>query len=250
MADSDAENDAALSNQLVMQELSQVHYIASRIHERLPKHIELHDLVQAGVVGLLEAYKTFDHGKSVKFKTYAQFRIKGSILDTLRSLDWGSRGIRNKAREIAKARVRLQGALGRYPSTEELATEMGISITKLHDIETELDQLHLVGQQTAVASDDEDSYDLIESAPSSWDNPFELYSKAESMAPLIAAVGTLSDREQLVLSLYYQEELTMREVAQIVGIAVSRVCQIHSAALTKLKTQLSAPPLSVQVRSK
>ena len=225
-------------NDLIMQELPQVHYIASRMLERLPQHVELNDLVHAGVIGLLEAYRTFDHSKNAQFKTFAKFRIKGAILDSLRALDWGSRGIRRKAREITDVTLKLEGTLGRYPTKEEIAAELGISLTALNEVQTELNGLHVVGQEVASSFEGDTAHDLIESAPSPWDNPFEAYCKTESKAQLAQAVSDLSEREQLILSLYYREELTMKEVAEVVGLAVSRVSQIHAATLAKLKTAL------------
>lgn len=250
LAGSSEDDEATTRNELIVQELPQVHYIASRIHERLPKHVELHDLVQAGVVGLIEACRVFDGSKGAQFRTYAAFRIKGAILDALRSLDWGSRSIREKAKQIAKARTKLEGVLGRQATREELAENMGISLAKLNEIETNLAGLHLVGRQASGEDEEEDGYDLIESAVSGWDNPFEAYCKAEATGPLIAAVATLSEREQQILSLYYYDELTMREVAQVVGIAVSRVCQIHATTLRKLNGLLATDPLSIEARAK
>jgi len=237
-----AEGDRSFDerNELIMQELPQVHYIASRILERLPPQVELQDLVHAGVIGLLEAYRTFDHSKKAQFKTFANFRIKGAILDSLRAQDWGSRGIRGKAREITKATSKLEGELGRQPTKEEIAGEMKISIVALNKVQTELNGLHVVGQELPSSFEGEAVKDLIESAPSSWDNPFEMYCKAEAKAHLIKAVSELSHREQQILSLYYREELTMKEVAQVIGHAVSRVSQIHAATLLKLKAALDA----------
>ena len=226
-------------NELVMRELPQVHYIASRILERLPQHVELEDLIHAGVIGLLEAYRSFDQTKNAQFKTFAKFRIRGAILDSLRALDWGSRGIRRKARGITEATQKLENLLQRHPTKEEIAEEMKITLRELDDVQTELNGLHVVGQETGSSFEGEVSRDLIESAPSSWDNPFEMYCKAEAKAQLIEAVSQLSEREQLILSLYYREELTMKEVAQVVGLAVSRVSQIHFATITKLKAALA-----------
>ena len=244
MADGGGEDLLAARNQAILEQLPRVQYIASRIHERLPQQVDLSDLVQAGVIGLIEAHRSFDARKSVQFSTYATFLIRGAILDALRSLDWGSRSLREKAREIKKARAEMQASLGRSPSNEELAAQLGISLAKLNEVEADLHGLHLVNQQASGGGDDEESYDLIESAPSAWGNPFEAYAKAESMAPLVAAVATLSEREQLILSLYYKDELTMREVAQVMGLAASRVCQIHAEVVNKLKNLLSpaSPP--------
>lgn len=243
------EGDAAtIRDECILQQLPQVHYIASRIHERLPRQVDLQDLVQAGVIGLIEAHRSFHAGKSAQFATYARFRIKGAILDALRSLDWGSRSLRDKAREIAKARAEMEATLGRRPTAEELAVQLGISLDKLNEVEADLHGLYLVSQQAAAPGEDDETHDLIESATSPWDNPFEAYAKAESRAPLIAAVATLSEREQLILSLYYHDELTMREVAQVAGLAASRVCQIHATALKKLKVLLAATSASPKER--
>ncbi len=228
-------------NDLIMQELPQVHYIASRILERLPQQVELGDLVHAGVIGLLEAYRTFDSTKNAQFKTFAKFRIKGAILDSLRALDWGSRGIRRKAREITEATLKLEGELGRYPTKDEIAAALGMGIAELNAVQTELNSLQIVGREVGSSFDGETTHDLIEAAPSSWDNPFEMYCKTESKEQLARAVSNLSEREQTILSLYYREELTMKEVAQVVGLAVSRVSQIHTEVLAKLKLALGQP---------
>jgi RNA polymerase sigma factor for flagellar operon FliA len=240
MAESASEID--LRNELILQELPQVHYIASRILERLPQQVELCDLVNAGVIGLLEAYRAFDPTKNAQFSTFAKFRIRGAILDSLRALDWGSRGIRRKAREIAEATAQLEAKLGRSPNTEEIAAAMGITIAALNEVQNDLSSLYVVGQEAMSSIEGGAAVDLIESSPSPWDNPFEMYRKAEDKARLAAAIGELSEREQLVLSLYYVEELTMKEVSEVVGVAVSRVSQIHSASLVKLKARLEGAP--------
>ena len=234
----EGDGEFAERNELIMQELPQVQYIASRILERLPQQVELSDLVHAGVIGLLEAYRSFDDSKNAQFKTFAKFRIKGAILDSLRALDWGSRGIRKKAREITEATQKLQGALGRFPTKEEVAAEMKISLAQLNEVQTELNGLHVVGQEVQSSFEGEPTHNLLDAAASTWDNPFEMYCKTEERARLADAVSKLSEREQLILSLYYREELTMKEVAQVVGLAVSRVSQIHAATLAKLKSSL------------
>jgi RNA polymerase sigma factor for flagellar operon FliA len=245
----DGTSDIDIRNELIMQELPQVHYIASRILDRLPQQVELDDLISAGIIGLLDAYRCFDPTKNAQFSTFAKFRIKGSILDSLRALDWGSRGIRRKAREISEATAKLEASLGRSPRLEEIAAEMGITLASLIEIQKELSSLYVVGQEVASSIEGGATVDLIESAPSSWDNPFELYRKTEEKARLVKAVSELSEREQLILSLYYVEELTMREVAEVVDLAISRVSQIHAAALTKLRAMLEAAPADKPVEA-
>ena len=232
-------DDVDERNKLVVRELPQVYYVAARIRERLPKNVELEDLVQAGVIGLLEACRNYDESKDAQFSTFAKFRIRGAILDSLRKLDWGSRTLRRRGREINSSIVKLESQLGRQPDEEEIAVDMQMGLDELHDTQTQLDGLHLVGQLTNSSHDHAESYDLIESAPSTGeDNPFELCLKGERKKQLAEAVSQMSEREQLILSLYYNEELTMMEVSKIVGIAVSRVSQIHAAAMVKLRASL------------
>jgi RNA polymerase sigma factor for flagellar operon FliA len=227
-------------NELVMQELSQVYYIAARIRERLPQQVEMEDLVNAGVLGLMEASRSFDSSKNAQFKTFAKFRIRGAILDSLRESDWGSRYIRRRGREILDVTARLEGQLGRHPIESEVAAEMGLDVDHLRKIKQQIDGLHISGQQMAVSSDHSDAFDVIESAPNLGDpDPFDLCLQGEMKAHLAEAVSKLSEREQLILSLYYREELTMKEIAEVVGIALSRVSQIRQATMIKLRKSLA-----------
>jgi RNA polymerase sigma factor for flagellar operon FliA len=227
-------------NDLVMRELPQVYYVAARIHERLPKNVEIEDLVQAGVLGLLDACRNYDASKDAQFSTFAKFRIRGAILDSLRKLDWGSRALRRKGREIATSVSKLESSLGRQPLEEEIAADLNIPLDGLQNTMTQLDGLFLVGQQTNSIHDHTESFDLIESAQGTDDdNPFDLCLESERKEQLAEAISHMSEREQLILSLYYQEELTMKEISQVVGIVVSRVSQIHAAAMVKLRASLA-----------
>lgn len=236
-------------DELVMQELQQVYYIAARIRERLPQHVDMEDLVSAGVIGLLEATRSFDGSKNVQFKTFAKFRIRGAILDSLRETDWGSRYMRRRAREIADVTARLEGRLGRHPVEAEIAREMDIEPEQLRRIVAQLDSLQMSGQQVSTSSDHSDTFDVIEAAPDLTGlNPFELCLKGEVKAHLADAIAKLSEREQLILSLYYREELTMKEISKVVGISLSRVSQIREETMTKLKAlieQMQAPQMPV-----
>lgn len=231
--------DISYQNELVTQELSQVYYVASRIRERLPQHIEVEDLVSAGVVGLIEAARSFDSSKNVQFRTFAKFRIRGAIFDSLRESDWGSRYMRRKGREIAETTTRLEGKLGRHPSESEIAQEMNCDPAYLRKLVAQIDSLQLGSQSKALSSDRSESLDVIESAPSLDDpDPFDLCLEGERKAHLAEAISKLTEREQLILSLYYREELTMKEIGQIVGVALSRVSQIRQAAIIKLRASL------------
>jgi RNA polymerase sigma factor for flagellar operon FliA len=231
---------AAGEDERVLQELPQVYYIAARIRERLPQHVDMEDLVSAGVIGLLEANRSFDNTKNAQFRTFAKFRIRGAILDSLREIDWGSRSLRRRGRELADATARLEARLGRHPAEAEIAAEMEIDVDHLRRITAQLDVLHLAGQQVAVSNDQSETMDLIESAPSLDDpDPFDLCLEGEMKEHLGEAIGKLSEREQLILSLYYREELTMKEIAKVVGVALSRVSQIRQAAMIKLRESLA-----------
>jgi RNA polymerase sigma factor for flagellar operon FliA len=228
------------ANDLVMQELPQVYYIASRIRERLPQHVELEDLVNAGVIGLLEANRSFDKTKNAQFKTFAKFRIRGAILDSLRESDWGSRSLRRRGREITEATSRLEAKLGRSPVESEIAEEMHLETSHLRKIIQQIDGLHLTSQQVMVTNDREQAMDVIESAPNLDDpDPFDLCLQGETKAHLAEAISKLSEREQLILSLYYREELTMKEIAAVVGVALSRVSQIRESIMKKLRVSLA-----------
>jgi RNA polymerase sigma factor for flagellar operon FliA len=224
------------ADDLVMQELPQVYYIAQRIRERLPQHVELEDLVSAGVIGLLEANRSFDHTRNAQFKTFAKFRIRGAILDSLREIDSGSRLLRRRGREIAEATSRLESRLGHHPADTEIAEEMQIDLEHLRRIMAQIDSLHIGSQQVAATGGGDETIDVIESAPDLDDpNPFDLCLEGEMKSHLAEAIGKLTEREQLILSLYYREELTMKEIAQVVGVALSRVSQIRQAAVIKLR---------------
>ena len=228
------------ADDLVMQELPQVYYIAQRIRERLPQHVELEDLVSAGVIGLLEANRSFDHTRNAQFKTFAKFRIRGAILDSLREIDSGSRLLRRRGREIAEATSRLESKLGRHPADTEIADEMQIDLEHLRRIMAQIDSLHIGSQQVAATGGSDETIDVIESAPDLDDpNPFDLCLEGEMKSHLAEAIGKLTEREQLILSLYYREELTMKEIAQVVGVALSRVSQIRQAAVIKLREYLA-----------
>jgi RNA polymerase sigma factor for flagellar operon FliA len=226
-------------NEIVLRELPQVYYIAARIRDRLPKNIDMEDLVQAGVMGLIDACRNYDSAKEAQFSTFAKFRIRGAILDSLRMLDWGSRTLRKKGREITSCIAKLEARLGRQPLEEEIVYEMHIDLNELHSTMTQLDGLFLVAQRSSPSNDSPESYDFIESAPSTnEDNPFDLCLKGEKREQIAAAISEMSEREQMILSLYYKEEMTMKEISQVMHIAVSRVSQIHAAAMVKLRSSL------------
>jgi len=231
-------------NQLILSELSQVYYLARRIHERLPQHVPLEDLIHAGVIGLIEAVGKYNPNRNASLKSFAAFRIRGAILDSLRAQDWGSRPLRRKARGISESISRLANKFGRQPTEEEIAADLKIEVAELHKLLRRLDGLHLVGQTTGSRFDDAEEQDLIANAPADEDeSPFEICLRSERSEYLAEAIRTLSEKEQMVISLYYREELTMREVASAMDLAESRVSQIHSVAIAKLRAAIASMDL-------
>ena len=221
--------------QIVLEQMPQVKYIARRIHEHLPKHVPFEDLMQAGMVGLIDALNKFDSDKNVKFASYAKFRIRGAILDSLRELDWSPRDLRRKSRQIDLVMQKLQMELGRTASEPELAKAMGLTLVEFHALTNEIRGLD-VGSLQCDLSDDGQEADLAQNLPGPEDeDPLTLCVQGEQRERLERAITKLPEREQQVLMLYYQRELTMREVGELMGVGESRVSQIHSLAVQHLR---------------
>ncbi len=224
---------------LLMEQLPQVKYIARRIHERLPRHVPLEDLVHAGVVGLIDALHKFDHNKQVQFGSYAKFRIRGAILDSLREMDWSPRDLRRKGRRLEEAHNKLRSELGRNPSEPELAAELGMDLHGLQTLLGEINGLE-VGSLRVQSPRDGKEEDLCEYLPNDADEtPLILCLRSEMKGLLARAIEELPEKERQVLALYYYEELTMKEVGAVLGVGESRVSQIHSMAVVRLRARLS-----------
>lgn len=222
-----------------MSQLPEVHFIARRIHRQLPGFVSFEDLVHSGVLGLLEATQKYDSTTNIRFKTFAQFRIRGAILDSLRELDRASRRIRSKSRKVNAASERLTLRLGRHPTEEEIARELGIDLAALRKLAITLRSLESVDRQSTCGKDRTESHDLIESAPANPDeNPFTQCLRSEMRRSLASGMSTLTSKEQEVVSLYYFEQLTTQEIASVLGVRNSRISQIHSAAIAKLRAHL------------
>ncbi len=230
--------DPAERDRLLMEQLPQVRYIARRIHDRLPQHVALEDLVHAGVLGLIEALHKYDPAKNVLLKSYAKFRIQGAILDSLRDLDWSPRTLRKKARQLERAHQELRARLGRPATEPELATELGIDLKELHRLLSDLHGLNL-GSLQAESSEQGGGHDMCNSlrnAPE--DDPSYLCLRSEMKHLLARAIGELPPRHRQMLALYYYEELTMKEVGIVMGVGEARVSQIHSAAMVRLRVRM------------
>jgi RNA polymerase sigma factor for flagellar operon FliA len=224
-------------DRLLMENLPQVHYIARRIHDRLPQHVLLEDLINAGIVGLLEAIRNYDPGRNVKISTYAKIRIQGAILDSLRDLDWSPRELRKKGRQVEQSLQRLRGVLGRAPSEIELAEDLKMNLKDLQDLLAELRGLDLGSLQAIAAEDGQE--DRLQYVPNSPDqDPLYLCERSELRQYLARAIDELPERERQVLALYYFEELTMKEVGAVLGLGEGRISQIHSAAVLRLRARM------------
>jgi RNA polymerase sigma factor for flagellar operon FliA len=226
-------------DRILLEQLPQVRYLARRIHERLPRHVPLEDLVHAGVIGLIDALNKFDHSKHVQFSSYAKFRIRGAILDSLREMDWGPRELRRKARKVEEAHRKLSMELSRAPSESEVAAELGLELKEFQLLLGELDSLEIgsLRVQSPWDGKEEDLCDHLPSAPE--DTPFFRCLGAEMKGLLARVIAELPQKEQEVLVLYYFEELTMKEVGAVLGIGESRVSQIHSLAVLRLRGRLT-----------
>ncbi len=226
-------------DQLLVEHLPTVRFIARKIHERLPQHIDLEDLVSAGVVGLIDAFDKFDHAKQVQFKSYAQFRIRGAILDSLRTLDWSPRELRRKGRAVEEAVRTATQRLGRAPSELELAAEMQLTLSDYQSLLGDLKGLE-IGSLNMERSEDSGDEELayIPTAPE--DDPLFRCLKGEMKQKLADAIEELPEKERLVLTLYYYEELTMKEIGLTLGVVESRISQIHSSAVVRLRTALAS----------
>jgi RNA polymerase sigma factor for flagellar operon FliA len=225
-------------DRLLLEHLPTVRYLARRIHERLPQHVELDDLVSAGVVGLIDAFSKFDHTKQVQFKSYAQFRIRGAILDSLRTLDWSPRELRRKGRAVEEAIRAATHKLGRVPSEQEIAREMDLSLIQYQQLLGELKGLE-IGSLQMERTEDSGDQELAYIAGSPEDDPLFRCLQGEMKQRLTDAIEELPEKERMVLTLYYYEELTMKEIGLTLGVVESRVSQIHSSAVVRLRAALA-----------
>ena len=234
--------DKALRDRLILTYAPLVKYVAGRLGSGLPSHVDDDDLVSYGLLGLIGAIERYDPGRDIKFETYAISRIKGSIIDELRSMDWVPRSVRARARDIERAIAELEGKLGRAPSDAEIAKRIGSTEDELNESLSEiartsiaaLDELWTVsgGDQIALIDTIEDT-----DVP----DPQAALSQTEMREAIADAIARLPEREKLVVTLYYYEELTLREIGEVLGVTESRVSQLHTKAILRLKARLTGP---------
>ena len=219
-----------------------IKYVANRIAMRLPPHIEVDDLISVGVLGLMDAISKYDSSRGAKFKTYAEFRVRGAILDELRAMDWVPRSIRQKASSVDKVVQSLQVKLSRSPEDEEVAKEMGVSLEQFHATLNETKSIPVFSlDDLGIAKDSGEQQSLLDCLAGKADADPQTQIRLTELKEIIAkAIDTLPEKERLMVSLYYYEELTMKEIGAVLEITESRVSQIHSKAVYRLRTKLKA----------
>lgn len=223
---------------LILEHLPQVRLIAHRIQERLPENISLEDLVSTGVLGLISAIDNFDPAHNVKLKTYAEYKIRGAILDSLRGLDWAPRQKRRKAKQIEAAIAASEQRLKRAPNEEEIAAQLGIGLEEYHEWLVEIRGLNIASLEYAGP---EQGRDMLHYIPDSEENlPSTLLERSELERLVAESIEQIPEIERTVISLYYQEELTLREIAQVVKLHESRISQLKSQAILRLRARIAA----------
>jgi len=224
--------------ELIVKYTPLIKYIANRIAIRLPSHIDIEDIVNTGVLGLMDAIEKFDPTRGVKFETYAEFRIKGAILDELRALDWVPRSVRKIATWLDTANASLEKKLGRPAYDEELAEAMDIEVDKLHELLSRAGGISLLSLEMVINKND-GKRPLMDFLSAKDDqNPVESM-KLEEMRDIVAdCIELLPEKEKLVVSLYYYDELTMKEIGSVLKLTESRVSQIHTKAVMRLRGKL------------
>jgi len=216
-----------------------IKYIATRLAMRLPAHVSVDDLISSGIIGLIDAIDKFDPNQKVQFKTYAEFRIKGAMLDELRSLDWVPRSVRRKTTDLEKTYAKLEKELGRPATDEEVAGELKIGLEEFHKLLDETKSvtfldIELLRQKATNGPADQfsDFFELVDK------DPFAAINLAEMRDLVAQAIAELPQKERLTVTLYYYEELTMKEIGQIMGYTESRISQMHSKAMLRLRAKL------------
>jgi RNA polymerase sigma factor FliA len=231
------QGDAASRDALIMLHMRVVRYIAGRMAIHVPSSVEMDDLVSWGIMGLLDALEKFDHLQDIKFSTYASIRIRGSIIDQIRSLDWAPRSLRTMARKVGAAREQLRHEQGKEPSFQDIATVLGTDEEHVESTLAQLQTAQILSLDDYLPSEDDSGegrkIDITSNnlAPS----PYRAAELNERQELLVQAILQLPDQQQQVLNLYYYEELTLKEIGAVLNVSESRICQIHSAAMKRLR---------------
>ncbi|WP_084430743.1 FliA/WhiG family RNA polymerase sigma factor [Kibdelosporangium aridum] len=232
------ERDQPLRDRLVLHYAPLVKYVAGRVGTGLPAHVDVGDLIQSGIFGLVDAIEKFEPERGLKFETYAMQRIRGAILDDLRQQDWVPRSVRGRAREVERALERLGAKLQRQPSDAELAAELDISVKDLHELYAQLQLTSVVALDELVAAG-RGTASLAETLPDEGaEDPVATLVDLDNRRQLAGAIAQLAERDRIVVTLYYFENLTLAEIGRVLGVTESRVCQLHTRAVLRLRAKL------------
>lgn len=228
-------------DQLIVHYSPLVKYVASRVAAGLPQNVEQADLVSYGIFGLIDAIDKFDPERGYKFETYAISRIKGAMLDELRSMDWVPRSVRTKAKRIEQTNAKLEAKLGRTPTDDELADALDITPGELETMLTKISFVGVVALDEMLSGTERgDSMTLGDTIPDKGKGPVGSFEVEEMRQLLAESINSMSEREKTVLTLYYYEGLTLSEIGQVLGVTESRVCQIHTKSVLRLRSRLSS----------
>ena len=235
------EGDPKARDHLILNYAPLVKYVAGRMGTNFPSHVDESDLISYGLLGLIGALERFDLSRNIKFETYAITRIKGSILDELRSMDWVPRSVRSMARQIEKSSAKLENKLHRAPTDEEMANDLGIEMQEFHDALTRISSSSIVALEElwTISSTGTESVALIDTIEDrAAKDPAAVVDVTEVKERLAHAISMLPEREKIVIALYYYEGLTLREIGEVLGVTESRVSQLHTKAILRLKGRL------------
>ena len=228
--------DDAARERLILHHMRIVKYIAGRMAIHVPSNIDMNDLVGWGLLGLLDAIEKFDHQQDIKFTTYASIRIRGSIIDQIRSLDWAPRSLRSLARRVGSAREKLRHEKGGEPSSEDIARDLNLDPEQVDDAMRQLQTAQILSLDDYLpAEDSSESRKIDVTTSASVQSPGQVAETNERQERLVQIILQLPDQQQKVLNLYYYEELTLKEIGAVLDVTESRVCQIHSAAMKQLR---------------
>src|SRR5580765_366726 len=234
--------DQGLRDRLILTYAPLVKYVAGRLGSGLPAHVDEGDLVSYGLLGLIGAIERYDLDRDIKFETYALARIKGAIIDELRALDWVPRSVRSRAREIERAISEFEAKTGRAPTDEEIATKIGITEDELNDSLSDISRSSIAAldELWSVSSEGDQVSLFATLEDSTGERPAEVLDETEMRELVADAISRLPEREKLVVTLYYYEELTLREIGEVLGVTESRISQLHTKAILRLKSRLGA----------
>lgn len=236
------DDDSSARDALILNYSPLVKYVAGRLASGLPQSVDTADLISYGIFGLIDAIKKFDPGRAIKFETYAIARIKGAIIDELRALDWVPRSVRSRAREIEGSYLALENQFKRVPSDQEVADHMGVSLKEFQGILTKLSYTSVVSfEELWVGGDKDEGQSALGSIKDdSAEDPVAIFESVEIKDILAGAIERLPEREKTVIALYYYEGLTLKEIGQVLGVTESRVSQLHTKAVLRLRARLHA----------